>query len=53
MNQIPIKTNLYGEVCFKNYQNNIVEVLERIIREVPDVNGFMSVPDGDDEEVPF
>ena len=38
--QIPIETNLYGEVSFKNYQNNIVEVLERIIREVPDVNGF-------------
>jgi LacI family transcriptional regulator len=39
-NQIIVDTKLYGEVSFKNYQNNIVEVLERIIREVPDINGF-------------
>ena len=39
-NQIIVDTKLYGEVSFKNYQNNIVEVLERIIREVPNVNGF-------------
>ncbi|MDO4755388.1 MAG: LacI family DNA-binding transcriptional regulator [Parabacteroides sp.] len=39
-NRIPIETQLYGEVSFKNYRNNIVEILDRITQAVPDVDGF-------------
>lgn len=39
-NRLPIDLRLYGEVSFKNYRNNIVEVLDRIFHEIPDVNGF-------------
>lgn len=37
---IPVEFSLYGEVSFRNYQNNIVEVLDIIMEEVPDVDGF-------------
>lgn len=37
---IPVDFSLYGEVSFKNYQNDIVEILDKILSEVPDVDGF-------------
>lgn len=39
-NRLSLDPNLYGEVCFKDYQNNIVNVLKEIVEKVPDVSAF-------------
>ena len=37
---IELDTNLYGEVGFNDYQKGIYPVLDRILEQVPDVDGF-------------
>lgn len=37
---IPVDFSLYGEVNFENYQNDISDVLDKIIKDVPDVDAF-------------
>lgn len=37
---LPVEPALYGEVPFIDYEHNIDKVLERIFKEIPDVDGF-------------
>ena len=37
---IELNANLYGEVNFSDYKNDIFAVLDRIFKQVPDVQGF-------------
>jgi LacI family transcriptional regulator len=37
---LPIDSDLYGEVGFVDYEKNIARTLDRIFEQVPDVDGF-------------
>lgn len=37
---IPVDFNLYGEVPYENYEENIFKVLDQVFERVPDVDGF-------------
>ena len=38
--QLPIDSQLYGEVPYVNYRENIVAVMDRIFNDIPDVDAF-------------
>jgi len=37
---VPVDFNLYGEVAYANYEENLFRVLDQIFEKVPDVDGF-------------